>query len=315
MRAFVVGSMVFCAVAIALAVQTEPKIVDAVNGKIITDTGTTEIAGVCTVTESKIGCWNYQGHPDEDLSERFRAYQLTQDATIPFRYHAKNRYVVVRYSHNDRNRGYEAGSWTAEDQPYLQQCGQMNRNGESSYVWYHIPAERGKTTVTLFNTLTRYSRNIPDLELKVGASVKVEDATVKIAMIGALSADRPAALQNPFYAVNKWKVELDIPSSLDGAGISCWILDAKKKPITYLDKNGNPTDPPASQIGGLPGNNVNPQKLVVSISTTRSPGKAEILLPINPEKVGFINFNVQHSSKFAFRNIPIEPKTQQLSSP
>ena len=271
------------------------------------DAGSIEFVGACHATPKAIDCWDADGNPAPDLSQKVGAYYLVQNNTeLTFKLNRKNRLVVFRRSEIPPS-GYGFGLATINGQN-SRQAGQLVNFGarnEPYLVWFNVDAAAGdKTTTATFDL--RFSMGAGSLPLKVGGEGEVGNMRVRITGIKRSS---PKPGYHPFEQNRAgWTVSTAITgySSSLVPGLSGSAYDADNQPIQQVDRDGNP----ALSAMGRPGVRPDSWPSDASVSTEEGGGtlKPELRLPVKPSKVARIQLRADGIRKVTVTDILLDPK-------
>lgn len=269
------------------------------------DFGTVEVAGACTITPDTVTCWDDDGKPSPDLSEKVKAYYIVNsNAEVRYRFGRKNRVIVIKKSGTANGR---AGYLTpAENGIYSSgQIGQNSSGNEPYYEWYAIDVDPNATTTSLAFNLS-LSFGTGGVILREGAEVKVGAMTVHVDSIKP-APDRPVWGRNGLKQ-KAWTIGVTIkgfPSAVV-PNMNGQLFDTAGNVIPSVDASGNPASNSAMFSGGM-GNRSRTFEAGPSVVSGSGSSKQELFIGVNPGKVGSILFSPSGTRKVTFTGIPLDP--------
>jgi hypothetical protein len=240
----------------APSAPTRPKADQVIDGTSFKTGGvTTEIEGICKISEDSVACWTPTGASHADLQKRVEE-SLTRErgmgggGNVRIAYKKKNRVVVVKTTHETSGisrQGASVNLMSVGDSmnggDYINLYGLGDRSFEpgkpmSSYQARMVAAKPSERSTSAFFGVTEQSPKRTTLDLRKGATCSIEDAELAVVSIkkGSQVPGRENGMYGGFMG-REGKAEI-------------WTIEVKSKKATskyhpslysevFVDEKGN----------------------------------------------------------------------------
>ncbi len=276
------------------------------------DLGKLELAGACTITPDNISCWDPDGKPAPNLSEKVQAYYIVQGGNeLRLKFGRKNRLIVFKEPPRGNPNGAYLGQAKTLGGQYMNQFGTIGMggygNGDAT-TWYLTDSEptQEKTSVVFEVNVQFGSATVP---VKAGSQATLGPIKVKIESIKPGPDRKQNWGPNPAKGQKTWTVTVTLDGTIGGKypTVNGSVIGSDGQAVWSVSASGVPTPRPKGpfftppmMMGGFDGN--------VFLASGANTAKQELSVPVDPSKAHAIVLSLGGTRQVTFQNILLDPK-------
>jgi len=274
--------------------------------------GSIDWVGTCKATSESIDCWNTDGNPDPDLTEKIKAFYIVQTNTdLHFKFGRKNRLVVFRRPQNGGPE-FTITNTSTDSGQFLNESGQLGMNGgnrEPYLGWYSVDTDPSLKMASVVFDITSNQGNAT-IPFKEGAEGSIGSARIHIDSIKL--AEKGKGGNSPRFTPDRtWTVSVTISGFTASTvpNISGRAFDQKGNMVYRVDTKGDPLSEETTRRMYSPGFNPVPG-FDASLQCIKGYGSAhqDLSIPVNPSKAASLWLGMSGTRKVTITDILLDPK-------
>lgn len=301
---------------LAYVVQSPQKIDVTVNRVFEGEGIRIEGLGGCAIDAKDVSCWDMQGEPALELTDRIRSHYISNTSEVQLRFGRPNRLLVLRRSPASASVGYQT-----EEGQYLSSSQIYGSNGEPTLEWVRYVPEDGRKTfgiVVQLHSLPKPKQ--AEVKFRRGEVGRIEDVRIEV---GAYREEKPGNVATrggmypmmPNWGGRQWSVVIGaLSDSGDTPNLGYQILDTSGRPIRFVDKKGVPVSDVKylEETRGQPMYAPNPDaKFSQAVFSSGGPtvqGAFTAYTNVDPRRIGALRVFLQRQMRVKIEGFPLVPR-------
>jgi hypothetical protein len=272
--------------------------------------GSLEVLAVCSISPDSVSCWDTDGKPDVEQTERLGAILWRQSAPVEFNHLKKNRYVVISVASKTESGLIPAPEPTLQSAPSVWSFSSkpMVSSYQPNHDWelYHVALDQDATTFDIPFVIAKYKTARALIPTVKGATVKIDGQILTYQSADAQPGDPfPGLPPGP-----RWKLTFAKPSDAQGVYYDFTVFGKDKKPIVHVDATGRAVDPKTFDAETKRSQGLSKKyPWAVASVTLNQNSTVEASTNVDPADIGFVQLISSRATPAQLTGIPADPRS------